>query len=88
MFHNAVVEISKTTSFRRELMDEGRKAGREEGVARRVGAIRSYLESTYPKLVNDRAIGRMATLEKADEVLKRLYRTRSETEAREILRGR
>ena len=34
MFHNAVVEIGKTTSFGQELMEVGRKEGMEQGLAK------------------------------------------------------
>lgn len=122
MFHNAVVEIGKTTSFGQELMDVGRKEGMEQGLAKGlerglvkgrrkglaegleqgleqglkqgleqglsglVAGIRSYLEVSYPRLSGHRSIGRIATLEQANEILVRLVRAKSEAAAREILR--
>lgn len=92
MFHNAVVEIGKTTSFGQELIEVGRKEGLEKGLEKGLTgltvAIRAYLESAYPKLANDRSIDRIGSLEQASTVLKKLYRAKSEAEAKSILRGR
>lgn len=90
MFHNAVVEIGKTTSFGKELIDagrqEGREKGREEGLVRLLTAIRGYLSNAFPGLAADPAIDRISTLEQAGKVLERLFRVKSEAAARQVLR--
>lgn len=101
MFHNAVVEIGKTTPFGRELIDagrkegrrkgreegrkEGREEGREEGLTSLLSAIRGYLGTAFPALAADPAIDRITTLEQASNILEQLFRAETAAAARRVL---